>query len=100
MIDKKSINLLPIGTICKITDDDVSAMIIGYFEIDKKTKATYDYKAVIYPFGLLNADIHFAFNEKDIKEVLFKGFINQSFKAFERGVNKALNGEDVNDMFK
>lgn len=100
MENKKSVNLLPIGTVCKVTDEEVYAMIIGYFDVEEKTKKKYDYKAVVYPFGLLNPNIHLAFNEKDIKEVLFKGYANQNFRSFEQGVNKALNNEKLTDIFK
>ena len=100
MVEKRKVDLLPIGTVCKVTDKDVYAMIIGYLEVDKKTKKTFDYKAVIYPFGLLNVNIHFAFNNKDIKEVLFKGYSNQNFRSFALGVNKAINNEKITDLFK
>ena len=94
------INLLPIGTVCKIKEKDVEAMIIGYFEVNKKNKTIYDYKAVIYPYGILNLKIHFYFNTNDIEKVLYRGYDNINFKAFELGVNKALNNEKMEDIFK
>ena len=99
MIEKKELKLLPIGTVCKIKEKNVEVMIIGYFDVDKNTKVVKDYKAVVYPYGVLNLDYYYTFNEKDIEKVLFEGYHNLNYDAFLLGVNKAINNVSFKDIF-
>ena len=84
------IDLLPLGTVCKISAMKADVMIIGYFMDNDETKETYLYRAIPYPYGILRYDKCISFNTKDIEKIIYKGFENIEFQAFQLGVNAAL----------
>lgn len=72
-------DLLPIGTVVTLKDGVKSLMIIGIMQTDDN-ETVYDYIAVLYPEGFLNADAFFLFNSEDIVDVKFKGYINEEYE--------------------
>lgn len=72
-------NLLPIGTVVTLKEGVKSLMIIGIMQTDENEKV-YDYIAVLYPEGFLNAETFFLFNNEDIVEVKFNGYIDAEYK--------------------
>lgn len=69
--------LLPIGSVVKLKEEEQLFMIYGRFFENKNTKKIYDYLACMYPEGRLDSKINFAFNDSDIEEVYFIGFKNE-----------------------
>lgn len=68
---------LPIGSIVKMkTKEPDELMVIGYFPIDEATSSAYDYVGVLTPCGAIGTDSLYLFNEKDIENILFRGFLN------------------------
>lgn len=77
--------IYPIGTVLKVGDDPKLLMIIARFPltIEKGTKGYYDYAACLYPFGLITTNMLY-FNQEDITEVVFEGFINQREEELQK----------------
>lgn len=67
-------DLLPIGSIVKIWDDNAAYMIVG--RIAKNEDKIYDYVLVGYPVGLLIETDNLYVNRDNIKELLFLGNVN------------------------
>ncbi len=72
--------LLPIGSIVKVNKVDTRLMIFGVLQ--KSRDSMYDYIAVPYPEGAHNVRSSVAFNHDDIKEVIFRGYEDDSRNAF------------------
>lgn len=73
-------NLLPIGSIVKLRDNDNRMMIIGFHpENDKGEKR--DYVAVVYPMGMMGIESMLFFNNSDIEEVVFQGYLNRQHET-------------------
>lgn len=72
-------DLLPIGTVVTLKEGVKSLMIIGIMQTDENEKV-YDYISVLYPEGFLNAETFFLFNNEDIVEVKFNGYIDAEYK--------------------
>lgn len=65
--------MLPIGTIVVLKGTKKAVMITGYLQ--KTTNGTvYDYTAVTYPEGYLDARLQAVFNHDQIDEVVFRGY--------------------------
>ncbi len=79
-------DLLPIGTVVTLKDGVKSLMIIGIMQSDDNDKI-YDYIAVLYPEGFLNAETFFLFNKEDIVDVKFKGYINEEYEQHIKLLN-------------
>ena len=74
-------NLLPLGSIVTIKNSMAKMMILGYYLIDKKDNKCYQYAGVIYPSGIPETNNFVLFNNKDIKEVIFKGYSTPESEA-------------------
>ena len=80
--------MLPIGSVCRIKDDQI-VMIVGYFPINvESSNYMYDYVAEKYPEGTLTNHQVIHFNRQDIKEVLHKGYMDDSCAKFMERVTK------------
>lgn len=83
-------DLLPIGTVVTLKDGVKSLMIIGIMQSDENEKL-YDYIAVLYPEGFLNAETFFLFNNEDIVDVKFKGYMNEEYEQHIKLLNDYIN---------
>lgn len=80
--------MLPIGSVCRIKDDQI-VMIVGYFPINvESSNYMYDYVAEKYPEGTLTNHQVIHFNRQDVKEVLHKGYMDDSCAKFMERVTK------------
>lgn len=73
--------LLPIGSIVKVNKVNTRLMIFGVLQ-KVGSSTMYDYIAVPYPEGAHNVKSSLAFNHCDVEEVIFRGFEDDSRKAF------------------
>ena len=73
--------ILPIGTVVKLKDNEsVLLMITGYFpEDDDKVKK--EYMAVFYPLGIIEGNQYLVFNEVDISAIVFRGYENENYET-------------------
>ena len=72
--------LLPIGTVVKTSHADKSFMITGLLQKDKNGKL-YDYSAVLFPEGFIDARLCILFQHSEIEEILYRGWENDDHKA-------------------
>ena len=96
---------LPIGSVCSIKNSDVDVMVIGY--CFKKGTIKFDYIGVTHPVGLITKKNFVGFDNKDIDEVLFRGYETEKYTSFIDNLDKKMNeinNEDENmsldDMLK
>ncbi len=74
-------NYLPIGTIVVLNENaDTKFMVVGYLPINQKGDCR-DYSAIRYPMGMYDNHSFFFFNNKDIREVLYKGYEDDDFTS-------------------
>ena len=89
MSDKKSKKFLPLGSIVRLKDAKFPVMIIGYTVIpDEDPDKIYDYNATFYPMGTLDTGIVTPFNHKQIEEIIFLGYEDESGKEYRENLRK------------
>lgn len=81
-------NLLPLGSICKLKDNDLEIMVCGYFCANNDSISTY--AGTIYPVGIITEKKFLPFNAEDIEEVIFRGYSNELFAGFVKGINLGI----------
>ncbi len=68
-------SFLPLGSIVHLKSQQKKLMIIGYLPLDlEQSSLMYDYIGCLYPEGVLATDKNILFNQKDIKEVIKRGY--------------------------
>ncbi|MBM7643795.1 DUF4176 domain-containing protein [Streptococcus loxodontisalivarius] len=74
-----SIKILPLGSVVRLNDGDIKVMVIGRYPLyeNKGEVGYFDYAACIYPTGL-NSEENYFFNEEDIAEIFFEGYVDES----------------------
>ncbi len=74
----KDNSFLPLGSIVHLKSQQKKLMIIGYLPLDlEQSSLMYDYIGCLYPEGVLATDKNILFNQKDIKEVIKRGYENE-----------------------
>lgn len=80
---------LPIGSI--VTVNGKKMMIIGYNQnIVSDSLSTSDYLGCEYPYGLLNITSLSVFNQSDITNVDFQGYISDSYNSLLTKLGKSI----------
>ena len=71
--------ILPLGSVVFLNDASVKLMIISRFPLIENNGEIgyFDYAACIYPFGH-NDEFSYYFNQEDIKEVIFEGYVDEN----------------------
>ena len=75
-------DLLPIGSIVRLTKATKRLMVIGVKQTQMETGDEYDYLGVIYPEGNLGGNTQIMFNHEDIEEICFRGFEDAERASF------------------
>lgn len=80
--------MLPIGTLVLLKErtKQKMLMIISHYPLTQKDLKVgyYDYGACLYPEGLVESGINeYFFNDEDVDEIVFKGFVNDEEKEYE-----------------
>lgn len=73
-------NLLPIGSVVKVKELDKKLAIMGILVNNAGVK--YDYIAVPFPEGYIDAEHMYVFNHQEIETVEYLGYINSEFQIF------------------
>lgn len=84
-------NLLPVGSVVLNRGADKKLMIIGI--LIENAGVRYDYIAVTYPEGFVDATNLYAFNHEDIESVEYIGYMDSEFQLFRGTVAEYLDGE-------
>ena len=89
MSEKKSEKFLPLGSIVRLKGGQLPVMIIGYTVIapDDSNKV-FDYNATFFPMGTLDTKIVTPFNHKQIEEIIFLGYEDESSIAYRENLKK------------
>ena len=74
-------DLLPLGSVVLLKEATKSLMIIGTTQKDDENRI-FDYIAVVFPEGYINAETFFLFNHEDIEDVRFVGCINAESQVY------------------
>lgn len=80
-----------IGTVVKLSDGDHKLMIVSRTPLtnDNGTIGYYDYGACLYPEGLVDSTTFF-FNEENIEEVFFEGYIDDDEDRIRETIEEKL----------
>ncbi len=85
----KEKKFLPLGSIVRLKDAKLPVMIIGYTVIpEEEPDKIYDYNATFYPMGTLDTSIVTPFNHKQIEEIIFLGYEDESGKEYRNNIKK------------
>ncbi|GAB3799638.1 DUF4176 domain-containing protein [Virgibacillus kimchii] len=88
-------DILPIGSIVRLKDGNVKLMILNRSPLYKKDGVTgyFDYSACMYPEGKVEEQVYF-FNNENIEEVYFKGYVDEQEKSFQEEYKKMIQNVD------
>ena len=84
----------PIGTIVMLEGGDKRLMIYGVLPVNSDDGKTYDYIGCLYPEGFIDNDHCYLFNNEDIKNVEYLGFVDFEQQEFHAKVAEMLERED------
>ena len=84
-------NLLPIGSVVRAKDLGKKLAIMGILVNNAGVK--YDYIAVPFPEGYIDAEHMYVFNHEDIEKIEYLGFINSEFQIFRGALAESLGKE-------
>ena len=87
-------NYLPIGTVVRLNKGIKYLMICGRFQKGDAGEITYDYSGCLYPEGNLSSKYMFLFNNSDIEEIVYMGYINEQEKELRRKLSQLKNKEE------
>jgi hypothetical protein len=85
-------NYLPLGSIVKLKGGARKLVIIGINQKGSNNE-TYDYSAVLYPYGYINSEELFLFNNSNIDEIIYKGYSDKELEDYYDDLVWAINKE-------
>lgn len=83
---------LPIGSVVTLKNSYERLIIIGVNQKSSKDGKVYDYAACLYPYGYVNGDELFLFNNDKVKKIYFKGFFDVEMKDYYEDIEWVKNG--------
>jgi len=84
--------ILPIGSVVRLKKGEVDLMIVNRAPLYNNNGEIgyFDYAACIYPIGITVDNNMFFFNEEDIENVIFEGYLGESEIEFQNDFNKSI----------
>lgn len=82
--------LLPLGTIVTLQKGTKKLMIVGRIQEHVASGKTYDYAAVYYPEGMLDAKELFLFQHEDVDLIFYVGMQDSDEFAFRSFLEQKL----------
>lgn len=79
--------LLPLGTLVKLSNTNNKILIIGFRGIDDR-KEIFDYIGLIYPFGFVDREKVVLFNSELIKDIVQLGYNTIEDEEFKKKLNE------------
>lgn len=81
---------LPIGSVVLLEGATKSLLIIGTMQVDEDGNE-YDYISCPFPEGYIDDETFFLFNEADIKDVKFIGYVNSETQLYSQALKNSAN---------
>lgn len=77
-------DVLPLGSVVRVEGNDALMVVVARGALTEVNgrRGYFDYAAVLYPNGLVDAGHVLFFNRENIAEVVFVGFIDAAEQAF------------------
>ena len=90
---------LPIGSVVLLKGGTKRVMITGFCSVDNNEKERmYDYTGCLYPEGIINSNEICLFDNEQIDQVFFKGFIDEEEIKFKDELDKTLSDIEKNSQ--
>ena len=77
--------LLPIGSVVKLKNMDKKIMVNGLLSVSQDVVK--DYSGCLYPEGMLSGNECVLFDQEDIEELIFKGYVDEDEISFKKSLN-------------
>ena len=88
-------DLLPIGSVVALKDEEKKLMIFGIKQKNVDTDELFDYVGVMYPEGNLGPEYQYLFNQDQISEVFFVGYESEERDYFINNLKKVYEPENA-----
>lgn len=79
----------PIGTVVLLQGGTHPIMIFGRKQIQVSTDKEWDYVACLYPEGNLGEDYNIFFNQEEIAQVLYYGWVSEYEQQMQQMLQQA-----------
>ena len=90
---------LPIGSVVLLKGGTKRVMVTGFCSVDNNEKERmYDYTGCLYPEGIINSNEICLFDNEQIDQVFFKGFIDEEEIKFKDELDKTLSDIEKNSQ--
>ena len=88
---------LPIGTVVMLKGGTKRVMVTGFCSVDNNEKERmYDYTGCLYPEGIINSNEICLFDNNQIDQVFFKGFVDPEEIKFKEDLKETLSRIEEN----
>jgi len=88
--------LLSIGTIVLLKNGQKRLMIYGRLQSDANTGQMFDYVGCLYPEGNISHEYTYLFNQGDIENIYFEGFVDEEEEKFQDVIQDARSRQNKN----
>ena len=88
---------LPIGSVVLLHEGEKTVMIYGRQQLHIDTDAVFDYVACLYPEGNIDQEYTYLFNHEQIREVVFRGFVNEEEEEFLAFIKEEAQRQDYDE---
>ena len=80
--------LLPCGSVVLLDGAEKPLLIIGIMPVDQETNDEHDYLGVPYPEGYISRDYMYMFDNEDIKETQFLGYVDLTLQTYRGALSQ------------
>ncbi len=88
---------LPVGSVVLLKGGTKRIMVTGFCSVDNnEQEKMYDYTGCLYPEGIINSNEICLFDDNQIEQVFFKGYIDSEEIKFKENLNKTLSNIEGN----
>lgn len=88
----ESVKLLPVGSVVLLNNAEKPLMIIGIFPVNGGER--HDYLAVMHPEGFISEKYVFMFDQKDIAEIKYIGYMDAAYQTFRSGLSSLMDKKE------
>ncbi len=92
--------LFPIGTVILLEGAEKRMMIYGILPVNSGDGKTYDYIGCLYPEGFIDNEHCYLFNNEDIKNVEYLGYVDVEQQEFRTKIAVMLDEENKSEQLE